>query len=138
MLTYTPDALIYNPLSELTSDKKLKQGEQKPVIIDARSDRAALTNKIKALVNLKWDRDIENEDSGHIGGLNDKDIYPMLSTAIVWITYILDTEEAVEKMSDVELGKCIKHLLIDCGDNALYRTPDLKKAEKMMFGQIPF
>ena len=151
VLTYTPDMFLYNPFDDIskalkskkkarkkTQKKVLKQGEAKPVIIEARSDHSMLSNKIKALIKLKWDKDIENDNTGDIGGLNSKDIYPMLSTAIVWITYILDTEEAVKKMSDEELGKCIKHLLIDCSDNALYRTLDLKNAEKMMFGQIPF
>lgn len=133
VLTYTPDSFLYNPLREF-----LPRKNEKPVVLEARSDSAVITNKIKTLIKLKWDEDIENDDTGTIGGLNSKDIYPMLSTAVVWISYVLDTENAVSKMNDEELGKCIKHLLIDCSNNALYRTPDLKKAENILFGQIPF
>ena len=143
LLMHTPDSfLIYKPLN--ISSKPKNVGEVKPKIIEARTDVENITNKIKAIVDMKWDSDINNEgdDSQKIfGGLNIKDvlsIYPSLSTSVVWISYLFEIDKKLAEMNDEELGKNIKHLLVNFGDQSLYRTSDLHEKESAMCGEVPF
>ena len=143
VLTHTPNAmLIYKPLNISSSAKNA--GEIRPKIIEARNGNDNITNKIKAIIDMKWDSDINNE--GDItqkifGGLNMKDItdiYPCVSTSIIWISYLFEIDKKLAEMNDEELGKNIKQLLVDFGDQSLYRSSDLKEKEKAMCGEVPF
>ena len=138
ILTHTPDTmLIYKPLKISTGG-----GEPRPKIIEARNGNSNITNKIKAIVDMKWDSDINNDGTQKIfGGLNIKDItniYPSMSTGIIWISYLFEIEKKIADMNDEELGKNIKQILVDFGDKSLYRSSDLKKKEETIFGEIPF
>jgi len=122
----------------------MRKGDEKrkPKIIEARNDTEDITNKIKAIIGMKWDNDINNDGDGKVsGGLNLREIlevYPSLETSVIWITYIFEIEKKISEMSDEELGKNIKHLLIDFGDKSMYRTSDLKEKEPAIFGEVAF
>ena len=118
MLMNTPNSfLIYKPLN--ISPKPKNAGEVKPTIVEARNDTENITNKIKAIVDMKWDSDINNEGDASqkiFGGLNIKDIisiYPNMSTSVVWISYLFEIDKKLAEMNDEELGKNIKHLLVN-------------------------
>ena len=101
ILVYTPDSLIiFNPylyLSGMNTNKSIDCN--KPIVIDAylktnNGKTERILNKIRALINAKWDIDIGNDncsfDDSEIkelfGGLNIREIvkiYPLLSTSII-------------------------------------------------------
>jgi len=155
-LVHTPDSLIiFNPFNIKNQDQTDNQPiKNKPTIVDARmktkdSSHENITNKLRAVINSKWDVDIGNdncpfddtENKELFGGVNLGDIvsvYPTLSTAVVWVTYLFETDKKLNDMSDGELGKKIKHMLINFGDKSIYRTSSLQKPEKIIFGEIPF
>ena len=127
----------------------------KPIIIEAKnvSNKEKITNKIKLLIKLIWDVDINNlydinmtrtdsrQNKGLVGGLNIKDIityYPKISNAIVYISYIFDTD--VSSMADVQidnLDKKIKSILINFKDKTIYRNGN-DVLEKILIGDIIF
>lgn len=147
VITYTPDSLIiFNPFA-------IKNANNMPIIIDAyiktKDNTEQITNKIKTLINMKWDTDIGNEncplDDGIFkdlfGGLNVNEIvkvYPKLSTSVIWIAYLFEVDKSFSNLSDEELGKKIKYLLVNFSDKLIYRNSDLKTSEDLMFGDIPF
>lgn len=163
-LVHTPDSLIiFNPFNiknrNQTDPKTDNQTdnqpiENKPTIVDARmktkdSNHENITNKLRAVINSKWDVDIGNDNCPFddteykelFGGVNLGDIvsvYPTLSTAVVWVTYLFETDKKLNDMSDAELGKKIKHMLINFDDKSIYRTSSLQKSEKIIVGEIPF
>ena len=145
ILTHTPDSfLIYKPYL------KSHINNIRPVILDAKNTNKnkitteTITNKIQSIVNMKWDRDINNDgdyDKKICGGLNFNDIltmYPALSDSVVWISYLFEIDKKVSEMSDDELGKQIKNILVNFCDQTLYRTSDLNNKENTIFGEIPF
>jgi hypothetical protein len=156
ILVYTPDSLIiFNPylyLSGMNTNKSIDCN--KPIVIDAylktnNGKTERILNKIRALINAKWDIDIGNDncsfDDSEIkelfGGLNIREIvkiYPLLSTSIIWIAYLFETDKILHSLSDDELGKKIKFLLINFSDNILYRNSNLENPEKIIVGDIPF
>ena len=177
ILVYTPDSLIiFNPFSIMnTSSNSIN----KPIILDAyiktKSETKLaskaetetkpdynvthentidktehITNKIRALINSKWDIDVGNDNCPFdennkfkelFGGLNIREIvkiYPIISTSIVWIAYLFETDKKLNNLSDDELGKKIKYMLINFGDNILYRNSKLQNPEDIIVGDIPF
>jgi hypothetical protein len=121
-LTYTPNILLYNPLESCIFPNK------PIVIIEAKCNEGNITNKIKIISMFKWDRDIENEETGFIGGLNRNDIFSMLDTEAIWCKYTTDIDDHV----------VIKYLFTTRYDDIIYRTPDFKTPEKILYEQIPF
>jgi hypothetical protein len=172
ILVYTPDSLIiFNPYLYLSGMNNTNKSIDcnKPIIIDAylknnndknNNDKTntgknnngkpeCIINKIRALINAKWDIDIGNDNCSFddsavkelFGGLNVREIvkiYPLLSTSIIWITYLFETDKILHSLSDDELGKKIKFLLINFSDNILYRNSNLENPEKIIVGDIPF
>ena len=157
MLVYTPDSLIiFNPYLYLSGMNNTNKSIDcnKPIVIDAylktnNGKTECILNKIRALINAKWDIDIGNDncsfDNSEIkelfGGLNIREIvkiYPLLSTSIIWIAYLFETDKILHSLSDDELGKKIKFLLINFSDNILYRNSNLENPEKIIVGDIPF
>ena len=156
ILVYTPDSLIiFNPylyLSGMNTNKSIDCN--KPIVIDAylktnNGKTERILNKIRALINAKWDIDIGNDncsfDDSEIkelfGGLNIREIvkiYPLLSTSIIWIAYLFETDKILHSLSDDELGKKIKFLLINFSDNILYRNSKMENPEEIIVGDIPF
>lgn len=128
VLTYTPDAcIIFHP--------KIKN-ENIPKILDARLGSEHITNKLKMLINLKWDSEIPDA-----GGLNVKDLvsnYPALATTVIWVSYLFEADKHLQQMSDEEIGKSIRCMLINITDKAIYRDSSLETEEEILFGEIPF
>lgn len=152
-LVHTPDSLIiFNPFNI----KKTTAGPppNKPTIIDARmktkeSKHENITNKLRAIINSTWDCDVGNDNCPFDGSENTElfggvclgdiiSIYPTLSTAVVWITYLFETDKKLNTMSDEDLGRKIKYMLINFSDKTIYRTSELQKSEKIICGDIPF
>ena len=157
ILVYTPDSLIiFNPYLYLNGMNNTNKSIDcnKPIVIDAylktkNGKTECILNKIRALINAKWDIDIGNDNCSFddsavkelFGGLNVREIvkiYPLLSTSIIWITYLFETDKILHSLSDDELGKKIKFLLINFSDNILYRNSNLENPEKIIVGDIPF
>lgn len=154
ILVYTPDSIIiYKPPTVGFSKKGKHEETPKPTIIEARHGADIITNKMKAVVNLKWDSDIYNDNVDNVdnvdndesekifGGLNVKDVitvFPKLTTAVVWISYLFEIDKKISEMNDEDLGKNIKYMLINFTDRAIYRSPDLHKSERAKCGEIPF
>jgi hypothetical protein len=139
ILTYTPNSLIiYKPFNIISHEAPI------PKIIEARHDTEDITNKLRALVGLIWDSDINNDEDDTqeiFGGINIKDIlnlYPMASTSVIWISYLFEIDKKLHEMNDEELGKGLKYLLINFADKSLYRTSNISDKEKAIFGEIPF
>lgn len=136
VITYTPDScIIYHPKMIYNKNKSHNKNSKKPKILDAKLGEESITNKIKMLVDLNWDDTIE------CGGVNTKklmDKYPSISTSILWIAYLFEMDEKIENMSDGEIGKSIKHMLINISDKAIYRESSLEEREDILFGEIPF
>jgi hypothetical protein len=109
-----------------------------------------ITNKIRILIDVLWDTDIGNENCPFdknqevkelFGGLNIKEltsVYPIVSTSIIWIAYLFETDKHINKLSDAELGKRIKYILVNVGDGIIYRDSNLNKPEDIIFGDIQF
>lgn len=152
-LHLTPDScIIFSNINVINS--KDKNTINKPIILDARlkTDKnryEIITNKIRSIINNNWDVDIGNDNSPFdeteknnlFGGMNIRDIinvYPTLSSSIVWISYIFETEKKINSMTDAELGKKIKHMLINFTDKTISRTTDMKTPEKIIVGEIIF
>lgn len=153
ILVYTPDSLIiHNPYRLKESNDQIR-----PKIISAKiitENNEIITNKIQTIVDRIWDHEIDdlNKNSSnknnsdntdydtHKGGINVKDIvsiYPTLSSAIIWIAYLFETEKKINKLSDEELGKKIKHLIINFGDRIIYRN-EIDKPETIIAGEVQF
>jgi hypothetical protein len=129
-IDYTPDSfLIFRPKRNV--DTKI------PEILEAKiNDNTDISNKLNMLLNCKWD-----EDVGDSGGIRVKDIvekYKFISTSIVWISYLFEIDKKLESMSDVDIGKSIKYMLVNINEKVLYRDGDLKTPEDILFGEIPF
>jgi len=149
----TTDTKNKNTNKNTTKDTT-KDTINKPIILDARmkTDKNSyeiITNKMRSIINNKWDIDVGNDNSpfdnaAHndlFGGINMCDIinlYPTLSSSIVWISYLFETEKKMNNMTDAELGKKIKHMLINFTDKTINRTSDLKTPEKIIVGEIRF
>ena len=157
ILVYTPDSLIiFNPYLYLSGMNNTNKSIDcnKPIVIDAylktnNGKTECILNKIRALINAKWDIDIGNDNCSFddsavkelFGGLNIREIvkiYPLLSTSIIWIVYLFETDKILHSLSDADLGKKIKFLLINFSDNILYRNSNLENPEKIIVGDIPF
>ena len=157
MLVYTPDSLIiFNPYLYLSGINNTNKSIDcnKPIVIDAylktnNGKTECILNKIRALINAKWDIDIGNDNCSFddsavkelFGGLNIREIikiYPLLSTSIIWIAYLFETDKILHSLSDDELGKKIKFLLINFSDNILYRNSKMENPEEIIVGDIPF
>jgi hypothetical protein len=129
-IDYTPDSfLIFRPNRNV--DKKI------PEILEAKiNENKDISNKLNMLLNWKWDDDV-----GDSGGIRVKDIvekYKSISTSIVWISYLFEIDKKLENMSDADIGKSIKYMLVNINEKVLYRDADLKTPEDMVFGEIPF
>jgi hypothetical protein len=108
-------------------------------IIQAMADCIPITNKIKNVIHSNWDNEIGADSDGkHPGGINVRDILSFVKSPVVWISYLFEVDKKLSDMSDAEIGKAIKTVLIDFGDKALYRDSEMKKKEPMLFGEIPF
>lgn len=157
ILVYTPDSLIiFNPYLYLSGMNNTNKSIDcnKPIVIDAylktnNGKTECILNKIRALINAKWDIDIGNDNCSFndseikelFGGLNIREIvkiYPLLSTSIIWIAYLFETDKILHSLSDDELGKKIKFLLINFSDNILYRNSKMENPEEIIVGDIPF
>jgi hypothetical protein len=150
ILRHTPDAFVIykaggtkiaNEKVEVVNDisNKLKK-PSKINIIQAISDNIPITNKLKNLVQRKWNKEIgeEDDDGECIGGLNVNDILSFVKSPIMWVSYLFEFDKKLSDMSDAEIGNAIKTVLIDFGDKALYRDSALDKKEPISFGEIPF
>lgn len=130
VLNYTPDScVVFHP-------KLLTEKKDTPKILDARLGEEEITNKLKMLVNAKWDSEIPE-----LGGVNVKDLvsnYPALSTSVIWISYLFEMDKKLKNMSDEEIGKSIRCMLINVSDKVIYREPSLETEEDILFGEIPF
>jgi hypothetical protein len=129
-ITYTPDSfLIFRPRH--TTDNKI------PEILEAKlNNDVDISNKLNMLLNWKWDGDI-----GDSGGIRIRDMvekYKSISTSIVWISYLFEIDKKLESMSDADIGKSIKYMLVNINEKVLYRDADLKIPEDILFGEIPF
>jgi hypothetical protein len=156
ILEYTPDSIFIHkikiksvaaaaiaPEGMLPDISAKSRPDPKPTIIEARHDGDEITNKIKAIINLIWDADInkDSNDQKIFGGLNASDvisIFPKLSTSTIWISYLFEIDKKLSDMDDKELGQNIKHMLVSLSDKAIYRDSDLDQKEKVIFGEIPF
>ena len=129
ILSNTPDSCI------AFQSTIMKKAESTPEIIEAKLGTETITNKIKLLVNLYWDDEISD-----VGGVNIKDLLtclPTLSKSVVWISYICDFKNKIQTMTDEEIGKQVKHMLINITDKIIYRNSD-EEEEEILFGAIPF
>lgn len=130
VLTYTPDScIIFHP-------KLIKKQKNIPEILDAKLGEETITNKLKMLVKSQWDSDIPES-----GGVNVKNLvskYPALSTSVIWIAYLLEVDKKIQEMSDEEIGKSIKCMLINISDKSIYRDSSVEIKEELLFGEIPF
>jgi hypothetical protein len=138
-LIHTPDSLIiFNPYFMLHNIKAPSKPSEnpRPIILGAQMKAGRvheiITNKLRNIINIKWDEDIGNDNCPFdnseynelFGGLNLKeivDIYPTLSTAMVWIVYLFETNKKLSSISDEELGRKIKYMLINFSDKSICR-----------------
>ena len=128
ILVNTPDSCI------AFQSKFIIKKENTPHIIKAEIDSNDITNKIKLLINLCWDNEISD-----LGGVNVKDLlsrYPQISSSALWISYIFNFEKKIQNMTDEEIGKKVKHIIICFTDKVIYR--DDGSNEDILFGEIPF
>jgi hypothetical protein len=145
----TPTATIVDVIDE-TPKQPLEIGEnvqsriskkipKRVNIIQAMADSIPITNKIKNVIQRNWDNKIgEDSDGEHPGGIKVSDILSFVKSPVVWISYLFEVDKKLSDMSDAEIGKAIKTILIDFSDKALYRDPEMKKKEPLLFGKIPF
>jgi hypothetical protein len=134
ILTYTPDSCIID-YSKILKEKN-NPNTNIPEIIDAKLGNESITNKLKMLVQSQWDNEISD-----LGGINVKDIvskYPALSTSVIWVSYVFQLEKKLQTMSDEEIGKAVKYMLISITDKAIYKESTLENEEELIFGEIPF
>jgi hypothetical protein len=134
-ITYTPDSMI------IFKNPTTKQPKILSAHIHHNNTNKNITNKIATILSLKWDSDISNENGELLGGLNMcdiLDIYPAASNAVIWLAYLLEVDNKISTMSDEDLGKKIKIMLIDFKKRTLYRTSDLSEQLKANCGEIPF
>ena len=127
VLVNTPDSCI------AFQSKIIKKKDNVPEIIKATMGSDVITNKIKLLINLCWDNEISD-----LGGVNVKDLierFPSISSSSILISYIFDLEKKIKNMNAEEIGKTIKHIMINFTDKVIYRD---NKSEEMLFGEIPF
>jgi hypothetical protein len=131
ILMNTPDSCI------AFQSKLIKKKENTPEIIEATLGKEIITNKIKLLINLCWDKEISD-----VGGLNIKDLvskYSSLSTSVIWISYLFNLEKKMQDMTDEEIGKKVKYMLINITDKIIYRDDGSAcDDEEIIFGEIPF
>jgi hypothetical protein len=166
-ITYTPDSLIIfkhsnskvsvsnNSTLNVLSTKKSDITNKHPTILKAHIHKTTtdekmvyrktinenITNKITAILQMKWDPDISNENDELFGGLNMcdiLDIYPIASNAVIWIAYLLELDNKILNTSDEKIGKYVKIMLIDLKNNAIFRTSNLQHEIKTVCGEIPF
>lgn len=130
VLHITPDdCIIFHP-------KLLKENKDAPKVIEARLGTEPITNKINMLINKKWDVDISDS-----GGINIRELltyYPKLSTSVIWISYLFDLDKKLETLDEEEIGKKIRHMLINITDKKIFRESSLDESEEIIFGEIPF
>jgi hypothetical protein len=149
VLRHTPDAFIIHKSGgtpakiEVIDTKTKNPTESKKVskinIIQAIADNIPITNKLKNLIQRKWDNELEEDENGDfIGGINAEDILSFVKSPIVWISYLFEFDKKIADMSDAEIGNAIKTILVDFGDKAIYRNSDLSQRESMKFGKISF
>ena len=142
VLRNTPDAFIIHGGAKITNDKdKTKPNPDTPKIniIQAFADNIPITNKLKNLIHRKWDKEVgEDANGNNIGGLNVRDILTFVKSPMIWVSYLFEFDKKLSDMSDDEIGKAIKTMLIDFGDKALYRESNLAQKEPILFGEIPF
>jgi hypothetical protein len=154
-LTYIPDSLvIFNPFNHVP-DKTIHGVINKPTILDVRiktqyGNHEDITNKMRSVIESNWDTDVGNDncpfddtdDNELFGGVNVQDIvkvYPILSTAVVWIAYLFESDKKLINMSDEDIGKKIKYMLINFIEKSISRSSDLiKNTDIIVIGDIPF
>lgn len=136
VLMYTPDScIIYHP-NVVKAITKKEPGVIKPDILDARMGTEVITNKLNMLINTQWDNEIDI-----FGGVNTKDLvskFPALSTSFIWIAYLFELDKKLQIMSNEDIGKTVKYMLINMSDKTIYRESTLDTDEKILFGEIPF
>ena len=144
VLTYTPDSCINPSLSSSlsfslpSSNSNIlnKKEDEVPQIINAKLGTETITNKFKMLMKSQWDNEISD-----LGGINVSDIvskYPALSSSVIWISYLFKVDKKLQTMSDEEIGKAVKYMLINITDKVIYRESSLEDEEEILFGEIPF
>lgn len=140
VVVYTPDSCVIFR-TKLVKNKKIPEIlnakiKKKPCDNKQDDKTSDITNKLNILLNWKWDDDI-----GDIGGIKIKELiskYPSVSSSIIWISYLFEIDKKLETMSDEEVGKSIKYMLINISDKVMYRDANLKTPEDILFGEIPF
>jgi hypothetical protein len=152
-ITYTPESMIIfkHDTSNILSTKKSSEcmKNSPPTILKAHIHKTTnsktinenITNKIAAILQMKWDPDISDENDDLFGGLNIcdiLDIYPVASDAVIWIAYLLELDNKILNTSDEKIGKYVKIMLVDLKNNAIFRTSNLQNKINTMCGEIPF
>lgn len=135
VLSNTPDSCVI--FSSLTQPVK----KNVPKIITAKLNEELITNKLQLLLNLCWDNEI-----GDNGGINIKDLvnrYKSISSSVLFISYLFKIEKKMQENSDEEIGRQIRHVLIDVTDKIIYRykgdkSDDIDETDEIIFGDIPF
>jgi hypothetical protein len=146
ILRHTPDLFVIykSDRTPITESQTESQTESKKIprainIIQAFADNIPITNKLKNVLQRKWDNEIgEDSDGKYIGGIKVEDILSFVKSPIIWISYLFEFDKKLEDMSDAEIGNAIKTLLVDFGDKVIYRNSDLEQKEPILFGEIPF
>jgi hypothetical protein len=128
VLRHTPDAfVIHNEGTASTKDVPLVKRIN---IIQAMADNIPITNKIKNIV--------QTLDDEFITGVKVRDVLSFVKSPMIWISYLFEFDKKLSEMTDDEIGKAIKTILVDFGDKAIYRDSDLDIKENILFGEIPF
>jgi hypothetical protein len=135
-LRHTPDAfVIHKRESTLIEAVPLVKRIN---IIQAMAGNIPITNKIKNVIQSHWNKEIGEDDDGVcIGGIKVCDVLSFVKSPMIWISYLFEFDKKLSEMSDDEIGKAIKTILVDFGDKAIYRDSDLCQKEDMLFGEIP-
>lgn len=134
-LTYTPDSMIiFTPRKETHVLKAVLKTKQN-------MSGENITNKISAIMKMKWDDDISDADDNLCGGLNTSDIYsiyPPAMDAIIWVAYLMEIDKKIMNTSNENIGKTVKTMLINLKDKKFYKNGKLRTPLNIICGEIPF
>jgi hypothetical protein len=146
----------FNYVSGFNPKKLIMKSETtvKPKILDAYvasnaepgAIKVPFTNKLKMIIDLKWDGDIGDAPLGSdalLGGLNVSDVakvYPNATKVFLVAKYLF--EKNMDKIPDDELASHIKFILVDFAKKVIFRdevsSETIVKPEKMVFGEMLF
>jgi hypothetical protein len=128
VLRHTPDAFVIHKGGStlVESDPVVKRIN----IIQAMAGNIPITNKIKNVV--------QSLDDEFMAGIKVSNVLSFVKSPMIWISYLFEFDKKLSEMTDDEIGKAIKTILVDFGDKAIYRDSDLDIKEHMLFGEIPF